>query len=79
MATNLRSSRADDRGLVSVAEAARLAGVSAATVYRWIREGSLPSIAFGGGPQQLSQILIPREALGQHRPPRSPRRRKGGR
>jgi len=52
--------RADSSELVNVAEAGRVLGVSASTVWRMIRRRTIPSVLKGG------RRLVPRDAL-EHR------------
>ena len=40
--------RADDRGLMTVNEVAEYFGVSASTIWRWLREGKLEGVKIGG-------------------------------
>ncbi len=40
--------RADDSGLMTVNEVAEYLGVSASTIWRWLREGKLEGVKIGG-------------------------------
>ena len=40
--------RADDSGLMTVNEVAEYFGVSASTIWRWLREGKLEGVKIGG-------------------------------
>jgi excisionase family DNA binding protein len=46
-----------DREALSVKETAASLGASVTSVWRWIREGELPSVKIGG------RVFVPRDAL----------------
>jgi excisionase family DNA binding protein len=62
---------AADRGLVTPAEAARLAGVTPATVRRWAATGALPSYVTAGGHRRYRVVDVTRAAAVQGRQART--------